>query len=100
MTDSHDTSLIVAELLSVTAGKVKGKPVILLSLRMEPDLSFESYTVTLSARQARRLLDDLGERFHGSELLKALDTSNTEAKDVIERIMKSEAEGGSGFPVA
>ena len=33
MSDDHDTSVIEAELLSVTAGKVKGKPVILLSVK-------------------------------------------------------------------
>lgn len=94
MTDDHDISIIEAELLSVTEGKVKGKPVILLSMRMEPEFSFEFYTIALSARQARRLLDDLTERLRESELFMDVGTSDNEAKDVLDWIMWSEDGGG------
>ena len=100
MDDDHDISVIEAELLSVTSGKVEGKPVILMSMRLEPEESFEFYTIALSAAQARRLLDDLTERFRESALLKDIGASDVEAKEVFERIMRSEAEGGSKFPVA
>ena len=97
---NDDTSVIEAELLSVTTAKVEGKAVVLLSLRMEPEESFEIYTIALSAAQARRLLDDLSERFRESALLKDVAASDVEAKEVFERIMRPEAEDGRDFPVA
>ncbi len=92
LNDDHDISVIEAELLSVTTGKREGKPLILMGLRMEPEFSFESHTIALSAQQARRLIDDLTEQFSQSALLKDVEVWDTEAKQVLEWIMRSEAE--------
>lgn len=94
MTDDHDIPVIEAELLSVTEAKVGGKPVVLMSMRMEPEFSFEFYTIALSARQARRLLDDLTERLRESKLFMEVGASDNEAKDVLDWIMLSEDDGG------
>lgn len=59
-----------AEVLSVTSGTLGGRPQVFLSMRLNPDTSFECTTLALTPQQGRRLLRDLQERFQRSLLLR------------------------------
>lgn len=72
MSDSnkHFTMATDVELVSVTAAKMEDGPRLLLNVRMDPEDSFESFNMALTADQAVRLKHDLDHLFHNSELMK------------------------------
>ncbi len=47
------------ELLSVSAGKMSGRPKAILTFRLFPDASFAALNIAISKEQAIRLRDDL-----------------------------------------
>lgn len=52
-----------AELVSTTAGKIEGKSVLILTLRMDPKKPFATQNIVLTGKQARRLQHDVNYMF-------------------------------------
>lgn len=89
MADEHKTMAKTVELLSISTGEVDRQPLVLLSLRTNPN-SFKVTTIALSASQARRLLDDLVSRFNESAILSRLESTDPELRLAYHRIMSEE----------
>lgn len=85
MNERHLATAHPAELLSVTSGRVGGDRKVILTLRLKAG-SFEATNCALSPQQARRLLDDLTERFESSKLLHGF-SSTDEGRRAYEQIM-------------
>lgn len=56
------------ELLAVTAGRVQGKPVVIMAVRPDED-SFAHVNVAMSRDQAWRLVEELADLFEFSQYL-------------------------------
>lgn len=89
----HQVLVRRAEILSVSSGMVGDEPSVFLSLRLDPDASFEVTNLAFSPAQARRLLEDLSLRLSPSTLLRGLEAYPDQAKRVFERIMFGKAVG-------
>ncbi len=86
MYDKPITTAHPVELLAVSTARIAGEAKLLLTVRLGGE-NFESINLAHFAQQARRLLDDLTERFQRSKLLEQAGTAPDEAKVVFERIM-------------
>lgn len=86
MDEPHLTTTKPIELLAVTTARIRGEPKVLLSVRVDSE-SFEATNLALSPQQARRLLDDLTERFRSSKLLKGFRSTEDDGRRAFERIM-------------
>lgn len=86
MNDPHLTTAHPVELLAITTSRVSDEAKVILTLRLKSG-SFEASNVAFSPQQARRLLDDLTERFESSKLLHGFSSTDDEGRDAYERIM-------------
>lgn len=67
---AEKTNVNESELVSVSSGKIDGKTVLILSIRISPEKSLQATNIAISGKQARRLLGDLNYLFSVSEILK------------------------------
>lgn len=68
--NKHTTMVAESEMLSVTVGSVKNKPVVIFSIRIDPDNDFEVSNLAFTPKQAIRMMRDLKFLLTNSEELK------------------------------
>lgn len=68
--EKHVVLVREVELLGVTAGRVDGRPVAIVSLRLDPSRSFAACNIAVAKEQAVRLVEDLIVLFETADTFK------------------------------
>ncbi len=71
-----ETSAFDAEYLAASAGKMEGRPKVILTFRLTPEASFAAVNIAISNEQAIRLRDDLNYVFENYSMMKQVEDVN------------------------
>lgn len=87
MDNNHLIMVHDVELLAVSTADLRGKPRVILTLRLDPAGDFEITNLALTAQQGHRLFEDLEEAIRNSKLLGRLDPGDGGKRAAFEVIM-------------